>query len=122
MRDDYTSFRPLAFYRFALVYSANQLSCFNIVQWIHSQECNSNRVRAWTDNNSLTCSDNNVTTRDDRCSNGECRGQPFTCLPCQDHRNDICQIKTGHCVINYNNGNTCFTATTEKPGNPCQVE
>ncbi|CAB3984855.1 extracellular matrix A-like [Paramuricea clavata] len=84
------------------------------------QECNSNNPTTWTTNNNLVCSDNNVMTRNDRCTNGKCRGEPFTCLTCQDHHNDTCRIKSSYCLINYNNVDTCFTATTEKPENPCQ--
>ena len=61
-------------------------------------------------------------TRNDRCTNGECRGESFTCLSCQEHHNDACRIKTGYCVINYNSVDTCFTDTTEKPENQCQVK
>ncbi|XP_028398913.1 uncharacterized protein LOC114522435 [Dendronephthya gigantea] len=84
------------------------------------QQCNSNNPTRWTANNNLKCSDNNVKTRNDRCVNGECRGQPYTCLPCQDHHNDACRLKSGYCIIKHNNVDTCYRANTAKPGNPCQ--
>ena len=99
-------------------------NCFNIliINGFLLQECNSNKPRTWTPNSNLACSDNNVKTRNDRCKNGECRGDPFACLSCQDHHNDACRTKTGYCVINYNGVDTCYTTTTERPGNQCQVE
>ncbi|CAB4034879.1 extracellular matrix A-like [Paramuricea clavata] len=85
------------------------------------QQCNSNNPKRWTANNNLKCSDNNVKTRNDRCINGDCSGQPYTCLSCQDHYNDACRLKSGYCIIKTNNVDTCYRANTAKPGNPCQV-
>lgn len=84
------------------------------------QQCNSNNPTRWTANNNLKCSDNNVKTRNDRCTNGECRGVPYSCLTCQEHHNDACRLKPGYCVIKYNNVDTCYATNAAKPGNPCQ--
>ena len=77
----------------------------------------------WTPvQNGRKCDDYDVTTRDDRCINGNCQGDKYACLECEDHENNGCTLKPGYCVIKHSEVNKCFREYTENPENPCQVE
>ncbi|XP_048583423.1 uncharacterized protein LOC116619209 isoform X2 [Nematostella vectensis] len=84
------------------------------------QECNSANPHQWTNNNALPCSDNNVQTKNDRCSNGACMGTPYSCLPCESHDGRGCPLKSGYCIIQHGGTRACFANQQLKPGNPCQ--
>ena len=86
------------------------------------QDCNSAKKQAWTNNNTLQCTDNVACTKNDRCSNGVCFGTPFTCLPCEECYNDTCRVKPGFCVINDGRSQKCFNHGDIRPGYPCQVK
>ncbi|XP_028399276.1 neurogenic locus notch homolog protein 1-like [Dendronephthya gigantea] len=84
------------------------------------QQCNDNYQTKWSEADS-TCSDNNEKTRDDSCVKGVCKGEPYSCLPCEDHHNDVCRLKSGNCSIKLNDDvYACYRANTTKPGNLCQ--
>ena len=85
------------------------------------QQCDSNYKHQWTNNNNLQCSDNNVKTKSDRCSNGACVGTPYNCLSCERHDGSGCSIQSGYCIVQHGGQRTCFAKYQYKPGNPCQV-
>ena len=86
------------------------------------QDCNSTNNLAWTNNNTLSCSDNKLCTKNDQCSNGVCSGMPFTCLSCEECYNDTCQLKPGFCTINDGGTRKCVNGGALRPGYPCQVK
>lgn len=87
-----------------------------------SQQCDSSKnKREWTINDNLQCSDNNVTTKDDRCLHGVCKGTSYSCLECEQHDGRGCPIKSGYCIILTGSQRKCYAKEKKKPGNPCQV-
>ncbi|XP_020602178.1 neurogenic locus Notch protein-like, partial [Orbicella faveolata] len=97
--------------------------CFNhgdIRPGYPCQQCDSNRNNQWTNNNNLQCSDNNLKTKNDRCSSGTCVGTPYNCLSCETHDGSGCPIKSGYCIIQHGGQRTCYAKNHYKPGNPCQ--
>ena len=87
-----------------------------------SQQCDSSiNKREWTINNNLQCSDNNVTTKDDRCLNGVCKGKSYSCLECEQHNGSGCPIKSGYCIIQNGSQRECYAKEEKKLDYPCQV-
>ncbi|XP_066021515.1 latent-transforming growth factor beta-binding protein 2-like [Pocillopora verrucosa] len=86
----------------------------------HCQDCNDSDKFAWTNNNTLPCTDGKACTKNDRCSNGVCSGTPFSCLPCEECQNDVCRVKPGYCVINESGIRQCFNHGSLRPGHQCQ--
>ncbi|XP_068693727.1 uncharacterized protein [Montipora foliosa] len=84
------------------------------------QQCDTNNNNQWTNNNNLPCSDNNLNTKNDRCSGGTCVGTPYNCLSCEAHDGSGCPLKAGYCVIMTGGHRTCYAKNHLKPGNPCQ--
>ena len=80
------------------------------------QECQKSYETAWRYNNALSCSDNNLCTRNDRCVYGTCRGTPFKCLVCESCNGESCTVNLGFCV----NDGKCYCNGHLRPGNPCQ--
>ena len=77
--------------------------------------------REWTINDNLQCSDNNVTTKDDRCLNGVCKGTSYSCLECEQHDGRGCPIKSGYCIIQTGSQRECYAKEEKKLDYPCQV-
>ena len=51
------------------------------------------------------CDDNDIRTRNDRCTNGVCSGTPYTCGPCERHDGESCVI-----LSQVNAGDECDTS------------
>ncbi|XP_073243741.1 uncharacterized protein [Porites lutea] len=86
------------------------------------QQCDSsNNKRLWTINDNLQCSDNDVTTKDDQCLSGVCKGTPYNCLECEQHDGaGGCPIKSGYCIIGTESQRKCYAKEDKELSNPCQ--
>lgn len=88
-----------------------------------SQQCDTiNNKRQWTINDNLQCSDNDVTTKDDQCLSGVCKGTPYNCLECEQHEGaGGCRIKSGYCIIGTGSQRKCYAKEDKELSSPCQV-
>ncbi|XP_068691216.1 prestalk protein-like [Montipora foliosa] len=109
---------------FCAIVEGGTKTCFNhgdLRPGYPCQDCQSTNKMAWTNNDTLSCSDGVACTRNDSCSSGTCAGTPYTCLSCEECNNDTCRVKEGFCAIGEGGSKTCFNHGDLRPGYPCQV-
>ncbi|XP_028418084.1 sushi, nidogen and EGF-like domain-containing protein 1 [Dendronephthya gigantea] len=78
------------------------------------QDCQQTCEATWTNNNTLSCNDNNLCTRNDVCKYGICSGTP--CRKCERCSRSGCKVKQGFCVYK----GKCYRKRGKKSGQVCR--